>query len=117
MSGNSITVGDSSQSPARPSSDSNVPFENMTLDQLATVIETLKDLQGNDISTEDLATRILPRFKTLQEAADTIAAYRGQKRPRADDDDPVTTKRKILDLKFDEVEILTQSFTVRRWGQ
>jgi hypothetical protein len=41
-----------------------------------------------------------------------------QKRPRNDsDDDAVVTKRRTLDLKYDQVEILTQNFTVRQWAQ
>jgi hypothetical protein len=50
-----------------------------------------------------------------------LAALRdgtSQKRPRDDsDDDAVVTKRRTLDLKYDQVEILTQSFTVRQWAQ
>jgi hypothetical protein len=77
------------------------------------LIQMRQTIDNEVLSSEQL--QILgERIRELTEIRDGAS----RKRPRDNsDDDAVATKRKTLDLKYDEVETLTQSFTVRQWAQ
>ena len=80
---------------------------------LAQMRQTIDD---EALSTEQL--QILGnRIRELTELRDGTSRKRTRDQADNSDDAAVATKRRTLDLKYDEVETLTQYFTVRQWAQ
>ena len=75
----------------------------------------MRQIIDNEILSSEQLQTLGNRIREMTELRDGIS----RKRPRDDggDDDTIATKRKTLDLKYDEVETLTQYFTIRQWTQ